>query len=384
MQSADPKLKTGAFRGKRRARIAGFASLLLIGLAAGALWWSGSMRAADTSAQAALPPGAKASGLPIEGKAPALDGAVAWLNSPPLGGDALRGKVVLVDFWTYTCINCLRALPHVKAWARHYRDHGLVVVGVHTPEFDFEKELANVRRAVTDLGIGYPVAVDSRYRIWNAFDNHYWPAHYFIDAQGRIRHHHFGEGDYAGSERILRALLAEAGHPADALPMSQADGSGAQLAPDMAQIGSPETYLGHARAEHFVSPGGFFPDHDKNYRLPETLALNRWGLSGTWTVREQYARLDRADGAITFRFRARDLNLVLGPGPDGKPVRFTVTVDVQPPGDNHGVDIDAAGKGTVANQRLYQLIRCSDGVRERSFEIRFEDPGVEAFAFTFG
>ncbi|MBX3688179.1 thioredoxin family protein [Dokdonella sp.] len=369
-------------RGSGSARIAALVALL-IGLAAGALWWSRTMQAADVVPQA-LPPGAKASGLPIEGKAPPLDGAVAWLNSPPLGGDALRGKVVLVDFWTYTCINCLRALPHVKAWAEHYRDQGLVVVGVHTPEFDFEKELANVRRAVTDLGITYPVAVDSRYRIWNAFDNHYWPAHYFIDAQGRIRHHHFGEGDYAGSERIIRALLAEAGQRVDALPMSHADGSGAQLAPDMAQIGSPETYLGHARAEHFASPGGFFPDHAKTYRLPESLALNRWALAGSWTVSEQSAKLDAAEGSIVFRFRARDLNLVLGPGRDGKPVRFTVTLDGQPPAGNHGTDTDAGGHGSVTSQRLYQLIRSRDSVRERNFEIRFEDPGVEAFAFTFG
>lgn len=327
---------------------------------------------------------ANGSALPVEGIAPRLDGATAWLNTPPLSGAALRGKVVLVDFWTYSCVNCLRALPHVKAWADKYRDQGLVVVGVHTPEFDFEKDVANVRRAVGELGITYPVAVDSDFKIWRAFDNQFWPAHYFIDAQGRIRHHHFGEGNYEASERVIRELLAEAGHPVADSGYVDATGSGTQMAPDMAQIGSPETYVGYARAERFVAPGGQIHGREHDYALPAQWSLNQWALVGHWTVRDENAVLAQAGGRILYRFHARDLNLVLGPGRDGKPVRFRVRVDGAAPGANHGSDTDADGNGQVTSQRLYQLVRSGDGVRDRTFEIEFLDPGVEAFAFTFG
>jgi len=363
-----------------RHRSIAFALSLLVSLAAaagfGASWLSHAAPAAAESPDAST--------LPVERVAPKLDGATAWLNSPPLNSVALRGKVVLVDFWTYSCVNCLRALPHVKAWADKYRDQGLVVVGVHTPEFDFEKDVANVRRAVGELGINYPVAVDSDFRVWRAFDNQFWPAHYFIDAQGRIRHHHYGEGNYEASERVIRELLAEAGHPMADGAYVAATGSGVQMAPDMAQIGSPETYVGYARAERFVSPGGQARDRSRDYAPPVQWSLNQWALGGRWTVHSENAVLGEAGGHILYRFHARDLNLVLGPGRDGKPLRFRVRVDGEPPGANHGSDTDADGNGQVTSQRLYQLVRSSDGVRDRTFEIEFLDPGVEAFAFTFG
>lgn len=320
--------------------------------------------------------------LPVEGALPALSGTVDWLNSPPLTPEALRGKVVLIDFWTYSCINCLRAIPHVRAWAERYRDDGLVVIGVHTPEFAFERSLANVRRAVADLRIGYPVAVDSDYAIWRAFSNRYWPAHYFIDAQGRIRHHKFGEGDYEASERAIRDLLAEAGRTV-APALARVKARGAEMESDAADVRSPETYIGYERAENFVSPGGFAEEHAKVY-APGAPRLNEWGLMGTWTVGAESARLESAGGVIAYRFHARDLHLVLGPGPDGRPVRFRVTLDGAPPGDSHGVDADAEGNGVVTGQRLYQLLRQGGAIGDRTFEIRFLDPGVQAYAFTFG
>ena len=320
--------------------------------------------------------------LPVEGALPALSGAVDWLNSPPLTPEALRGKVVLVDFWTYSCINCLRAIPHVRAWAERYRDDGLVVIGVHTPEFAFERSLANVRRAVADLRISYPVAVDSDYAIWRAFSNRYWPAHYFIDAQGRIRHHKFGEGDYEASERAIRDLLAEAGRTL-APALARVEARGAEMESDAADVRSPETYIGYERAENFVSPGGFVEEQARVY-APGAPRLNEWSLVGTWTVGAESARLESADGAIAYRFHARDLHLVLGPGPDGRPVRFRVTLDGAPPGDSHGVDADAEGNGVVTGQRLYQLLRQGGAIGDRTFEIRFLDPGVQAYAFTFG
>lgn len=379
----------GAARARRfDPRIAALGIAVAAGLGLAASLWSmlpaTPAQAEPAAAQATTSSAAALKSLPDEGKAPALDGAVAWLNSAPLTGSALHGKVVLVDFWTYTCINCLRALPHVKAWAEHYRDRGLVVVGVHTPEFDFEKELPNVRRALGELGITYPVAVDSNYRIWRAFDNHYWPAHYFIDARGHIRHHHFGEGEYGASEKIIRDLLGEAGHPVDDLPYAPVSASGVQLAPDMARIGSPETYLGYVRAQRFASRGGIVADRSHSYEAPTQPALNRWGLGGHWSVHEEQATLDQPGGSIVYRFSARDLNLVLGPGKDAKPIRFSVLLDGQRPGADHGGDIDAQGDGTIIHQRLYQLIRSSEGAREHSFEIRFHDAGVQAFAFTFG
>lgn len=320
--------------------------------------------------------------LPVEGQLPSLDGAVEWLNSKPLTAEALRGKVVLVDFWTYSCINCLRTIPYVRAWAEKYKDDGLVVIGVHTPEFAFEKQPANVKKALGDLKISYPVAIDNNYSIWRAFNNMYWPAHYFIDAQGRIRHHHFGEGEYAKSEEVIRQLLREAGKN---VPGQRVDvrGTGAEAAPDMANIKSPETYLGYDRAENFMSPGGAVRDESHDYEAG-VLKLNDWSLAGKWTVDPENAALDAAGGAIRYRFHARDLHLVLGPGTDGKPVRFKVTVDGASPGADHGVDTDANGEGTVTGQRLYQLVRQQGEVRDRTFEIQFLDPGVQAFAFTFG
>jgi len=328
-------------------------------------------------------PTAQAEKLPIEGVMPSLSGAVAWLNSPPLTVEALKGKVVLVDFWTYSCINCLRAIPYVRAWAEKYKDQGLVMIGVHAPEFAFEKNIDNVKKAVSDLKIGYPVAIDNDYAIWRAFSNQYWPAHYFIDAEGRIRHHHFGEGDYEGSERAIQQLLGEAGKTNQSAGVVAVNASGAEAAADMKDVQSPETYIGYDRAENFVSPGGSVHDFSHVY-VAGMPRLNEWGLAGKWTIGGEHAVLDQKDGSIVYRFHARDLHLVLGPGPDGKPVRFRVTIDGAPPGTSHGTDVDADGQGVVTGQRLYQLVRQSGVITDHTFEIRFLDPGVKAYAFTFG
>ena len=318
-----------------------------------------------------------------EGAMPALDGAVTWINSPPLTRDALKGKVVLVDFWTYSCINCLRSLPYVKAWADKYGKDGLVVIGVHAPEFAFEKDIANVRKAASDLGIRYPIAVDNNYAIWRAFNNHYWPAHYFIDARGRIRHHHFGEGDYAGSERIIQQLLAEA-HGSTPIPGGTVavSGSGVEAAAG-GDTRSPETYVGYERAERSVSRPAVQHDTSATYSADPT-ALNQWGLAGAWTVGGEHAVVDKAGGRVLYRFHARDLHLVLGPGANGRPIRFRITIDGKAPGADHGADVDAAGNGTVVGQRLYQLVRLTGPVRDHSFAIEFLDPGAEVFSFTFG
>jgi cytochrome c biogenesis protein CcdA/thiol-disulfide isomerase/thioredoxin len=330
---------------------------------------------------AAAPAG---STLPVEGALPSLNGAVEWLNSPPLTAESLRGKVVLVDFWTYSCINCLRSLPYIKAWAEKYKDQGLVVIGVHAPEFAFERDQANVRRATKDLGITYPVAIDNNYAIWRAFENEYWPAHYFIDAEGRIRYHHFGEGEYAESEKVIQDLLAEAGKADVPRGFVQANGTGALAAADEKDIDSPETYIGYTRAENFASAGGEVGDKPHDYAAPTALGPNQWGLDGTWTVEDEKAELQSDGGGISYRFHARDLHLVLGPGADGKPVRFRVTLDGKPLGSDHGADTDADGMGTVTDQRLYQLVRQEHGVGDRTFRIEFLDPHVQAFAFTFG
>jgi cytochrome c biogenesis protein CcdA/thiol-disulfide isomerase/thioredoxin len=322
--------------------------------------------------------------LPVEGQLPALDGAVQWLNSEPLTAEALKGKVVLVDFWTYSCINCLRTLPYVKAWAEKYRDQGLVVIGVHAPEFAFERDVNNVTKAMKDLGITYPVAIDNNYKIWRAFNNQYWPAHYFADAKGQIRYHHFGEGDYAESERVIQQLLREAGATKVAGGLIEADAKGIQAAPDMNEVQSPETYLGFQRAENFVSTGTLATDKVANYPIAGNLALNNWTLEGQWNVGGQQATLAAAHGKIVYRFHARDLHLVLGPGADGKPVRFKVTIDGQAPGDAHGTDVAPDGSGTVTEQRLYQLVRQPGAVKDRTFTIEFLDPQVAAYAFTFG
>jgi len=319
--------------------------------------------------------------LPDEGAMPALDGAVEWLNSPPLTREQLRGKVVLVDFWTYSCINCLRAIPYVRAWDERYRKDGLVVIGVHTPEFPFERDPANVRKAIADLGIRYPVPLDNSNAIWNAFQNKYWPASYLIDAEGRIRYHHFGEGNYDVTESAIRQLLKDSGRGSLGGAAAVATGGvGAQAAAN--SLASHETYVGYSRAKGFASAGGQVRDTASTYTLP-TLALNQWGLAGTWTAGPQQARLERPGGRIAYRFHSRDLHLVLG-APGGKPVRFRVTLDGAAPGGDHGLDVDAQGNGVVREQRLYQLVRQQGPIRDRLFTIEFLDPGAEAFAFTFG
>ncbi len=321
--------------------------------------------------------------FPVEGIMPPFAGATAWLNSPPLTPQQLRGKVVLVDFWTYSCINCLRSLPYIRAWAAKYKDHGLVVIGVHAPEFAFEKDLGNVRRAVRDLGVNYPVVLDDDLKIWQAFDNEYWPAHYFVDAEGRIRHHHFGEGEYDDSERVLQKLLAEAGYKNVPGGIVDVQGSGAQAAADNSEMQSPETYIGYDRAANFAS-GAPAMDAPHVYATPAALELNQWGLAGSWTIGREKAVLGRAPGKIVFRFHARDLHLVLGPAAGGKKVRFRITIDGAVPGSAHGADSDAQGNGAVTEQRLYQLVRQNDAIADRTFVIEFLDPGVQAFAFTFG
>ena len=321
--------------------------------------------------------------LPVEGAAPSLDGAVEWLNSKPLTTEQLKGKVVVVDFWTYSCINCLRAIPYVRAWAEKYRDHGLVVIGVHAPEFAFERNVDNVKKAIATLGIGYPVAIDNEYKIWRAFENEYWPAHYFIDAKGQIRHHHFGEGDYDESEQVIQQLLAEAGDKNVPTGLVAVNASGAEAASAKSNVKSPETYVGYDRADHFVSPGGVVQDASHVYAAG-TAALNDWSLVGDWTIGNERAQSNAKDSAIVYRFHARDLHLVLGPSPDGKPVRFVVTIDGKSPGAAHGVDVDPEGNGVVTAQRLYQLVRDPGAVTDHTFEIRFLDPGAQAYAFTFG
>jgi cytochrome c biogenesis protein CcdA/thiol-disulfide isomerase/thioredoxin len=320
--------------------------------------------------------------LPVEGQLPSLDGLGPWINSPPLTREQLKGKVVVIDFWTYSCINCLRSIPYVKAWAERYRKDGLVIIGVHAPEFAFERNPDNVRRAVAELGIRYPVALDNDYVLWRALHNNYWPAHYFIDAKGRVRYHHFGEGDYAMSERVIRQLLAEAGHAPATVGMGTAAAVGTEAAPALGELKSPETYIGYARADRFVSPGGLGRDEPRTY-ASAPLALNDWSLEGAWHDSKQSAHSLAASAKISFRFHARDLHLVLGPA-TGKPVRFRVTLDGQAPGPNAGVDVAANGMGVVKEQRLYQLVRQKGAVRDRTFTIEFLDPGVEAFSFTFG
>jgi cytochrome c biogenesis protein CcdA/thiol-disulfide isomerase/thioredoxin len=344
----------------------------------------GAMTGAMTGAMSGASAGASAHEPGIEGKLPSLDGAVAWINSAPLTAQSLEGKVVLIDFWTYSCINCLRALPYVEDWYARYRDQGLVVIGVHAPEFAFEKDPDNVRRAVRDLGITYPVALDNNYAIWQAFDNQYWPAHYFIDAAGRIRGHHFGEGDYAHSEELLRTLLTEAGAAHLPPAASAIHATGVEAPPDEADLQSPETYIGYQRAENFVSAGGPEPDAPHTYRAPQTLALNQWALTGGWLIEKERAVATGVPTTIVFRFRARDLHLVLGPAAAGRPVRFRVTLDGHAPGSDHGADVWPDGSGRVDAQRLYQLLRQSGPVAEHTFAIEFLDPGVQAYSFTFG
>jgi len=336
---------------------------------------------ADTLDAADIPSSSDAT---FEGRMPPLDGATAWLNSPPLTTQGLRGKVVLVEFWTYTCINWLRTLPYVRAWAEKYRDQGLVVIGAHAPEFPFEHDLENVRRAARDMRIAYPIAIDNKFAIWRAFSNHYWPAMYFVDAAGRIRRHQFGEGDYEEAERVIQRLLVEAGVTGVPQDVVSGDAQGAEAAADWNDLESPETYLGYERGESFASPGGLALDERRTYAIPAGLGRNEWALAGDWTVGEQAARLNMANGRIAYRFHARDLHLVMGPAARGTSVRYRVLLDGQPAGAAHGSDVDDQGYGTVTDQRLYQLIRQPQPITDRQFVIEFLDPGVEAFVFTFG
>jgi thiol-disulfide isomerase/thioredoxin len=315
---------------------------------------------------------------------PPLDGATAWLNSPLLNSEELRGKVVAVDFWTYTCINWLRTLPYIRAWAERYRDHGLVVIGVHTPEFPFEHDIDNVRRAVQEMRVTYPVAIDNEYAVWEAFDNHYWPALYLIDAQGHIRYQQFGEGDYEEAEEAIKELLAEAGDTGIEDELVTVGPHGLEVAADWAHLASGENYLGHERSNGFASPGGAVVGEQSAYSTPERLGRNQWALSGQWTVEPGFVALNAANGRIVYRFHARDVHLVMGPTAHGSSVRFRVGLDGQVPGDAHGSDVDAQGEGLVSEQRLHQLIRQPGSIADRTFEIEFLDAGVEAYAFTFG
>jgi thiol-disulfide isomerase/thioredoxin len=322
--------------------------------------------------------------LSIEGDLPPLGGATEWINSGPLTAASLRGHVVLIEFWTYTCINWLRTLPYVRAWAAKYKDQGLVVIGVHSPEFEFEKDLGNVRRAARDMRVDYPIAVDSEHAVWRAFRNEYWPALYFVDAQGRIRHHRFGEGEYERSEAVIQQLLTEAGARGIGRDLGTVNARGLEVAADWGDLKSPENYVGYARTQNFASPGGAVLGQRRDYAAPPRLSLNHWALLGNWTVKQEAIRLEKANGRIAYRFHARDLHLVMGPPAGAQPVRFRVLIDGQPPGAAHGVDVDAQGYGTAAEQRLYQLIRQPKPIADRLFEIEFLDPGLEAFAFTFG
>lgn len=312
---------------------------------------------------------------------PSFDGATGWLNSPPLTPGDLHAKVVLVDFWTYTCVNWLRQLPYVRAWADRYADAGLVVIGVHTPEFSFEHEGDHVRRAVRELRVGYPVAIDNDYAVWRAFGNRYWPALYIADAQGRLRHEHFGEGEYERTEAIVQQLLGEAGSSTSP-DLVSVDARGAEAPADWATLASPENYTGYGRTENFASVGGIVPDQPASYTVPD-LRLNQWALAGDWTITEETVRLDSGTGRIACRFRARDLNLVMGPAASG-PVEFQVRLDGAPPRAAHGTDTDRDGRGTVVGPRLYQLVRQQGPVLEHTFEITFLHAGAEAYVFTFG
>jgi thiol-disulfide isomerase/thioredoxin len=318
--------------------------------------------------------------LPVEGELPSLDGANAWLNSQPLTPSGLRGSVVLVDFWTFTCINWIRTLPHVRAWAERYEGHGLVVVGVHTPEFGVEHDVDDVRRAARDMRVEYPIAIDNDYAIWRAFGNRYWPALFFVDARGRIRHHRFGEGDYERSEEVIQQLLSEAGSGDVGRGLVSVDARGVEAPADWDTLGSPETYLGSLRTENLASRGG----GGSAYAVPSRLELNQWALAGAWTLEQEAAVLSEANGRIVHRFHARDLHLVMAPAARPGSVRFRVLLDGEPPGAARGGDVDEHGDGTVTEPRLYHLIRQPGRVADRTFEITFLDPGVQAFVFTFG
>ena len=322
--------------------------------------------------------------LPSEGELSSLDTATAWLNSEPLTATELRGKVVLIDFGTYSCINWMRTLPYIRVWADKYKDQGLVVVCVHTPEFPFEKNVDNVRQAAKGMNINFPLGLDNDYAIWNAFGNNYWPALYFIDAKGRIRHHYFGEGDYQQCERVIQQLLAEAGSRGVGTQLVSVEGRGVEASADWSSLRSQENYVGYARSENFASPGGAAVDEPRAYAAPAQLRLNHWAVSGCWTIASGAILLNAANGRIGYRFHARDLNLVMGPSVRGTSLPFRVLVDGRPPAGAHGIDVDEQGRGNLSEPRLYQLIRQPNPVRDRQFEIEFLESGAQAFAFTFG
>jgi thiol-disulfide isomerase/thioredoxin len=322
--------------------------------------------------------------LPAEGHLPGFDGATGWLNSPPLTTDDLRGKVVLVDFWTYTCINWLRTLAYVRAWAEKYEDRGLVVVGVHSPEFPFEQNVDNVRLAAAEMNVRYPIALDSDFEVWRAFSNRYWPAIYIADAEGRIRHHQFGEGGYDDCERGIQQLLREAGVEGIADDLVSLVPTGIEAQADWTNLRSPETYLGYAQGQNFASSGSSEVGVPTAYVLPPMLMLNQWALSGDWTIDSGASVLNGPEGQLAFRFHARDVHLVMSPPAPETPVPFRVLVDGQPPADAHGLDVDAEGNGTLAQQRLYQLIRQPGPIADRTLEISFLAAGAQAFVFTFG
>jgi thiol-disulfide isomerase/thioredoxin len=319
-----------------------------------------------------------------EGAMPELDGATGWLNSAPLSRKSLRGKVVLVNFWTYTCINSIRPLPYLRNWATKYRDAGFVVIGVHTPEFSFEHQPVNVENAVRNLNVTFPVAADSEQRVWQAFNNQYWPAQYLVDAKGRIRYHHFGEGDYGDIERAIQELLKENGATGLTSDTASVSGVGFEAAPDWADGRSPETYIGYRQSQNFASPEKVRKDSAEVYNAPAKLPLNHWGLSGSWNVNAESAVLQTVPGKIAFRFHSRDLHLILAPTRDGKAVRFKVTLDGAALGENHGVDTAPDGTGEIREPRLYQLIRQKGAIVDRTFEIEFLDSGAQALDFTFG
>jgi thiol-disulfide isomerase/thioredoxin len=322
--------------------------------------------------------------LPIEGELPALHGATTWLNSDPLTKNGLHGKVVLVGFWTYSCINWRRSLPYVRAWADRYRDDGLVVIGVHSPEFGFEHDVDNVRRAAREIMIDYPIAVDNDFAIWRAFENEFWPALYFIDEKGRIRHHKFGEGDYDKSEAVIQNLLTEAGARGLGSGLAPVNAAGPEVAADWFDLKSEENYLGYERTENFAPHGGMVTGKSHTYALPRDLKLNHWALAGDWTADKQAIQMNAANGRIAYQFHARDLHLVIGPTAKGTPVRFRVSIDGQTPDLARGTDVDEIGQGTIAEPRMYHLIRQPKPIIDRRFEIQFLDPGAEAYSFTFG
>jgi thiol-disulfide isomerase/thioredoxin len=351
------------------------------GVAAGVI---AAIRLGKSTAARAQAASMEATGLPIEGEMPSLTGATGWINTPPMTSADLRGKVVLVEFWTYTCINWRRSHAYVRAWAEKYNEHGLVVIGVHTPEFPFEGEIENVRRAVQDMKIQYPIAVDSDHAIWRAFQNNYWPAFYFVDAQGRIRHHQFGEGSYEQSEMIIQRLLVQVGSAGIGHELTAVNGQGFEAAADWADLRSPENYLGYDRTENFSSAGGGILGKSHSYAVPMRLTLNQWALSGDWTMERGFVAPDAAGGKIAYRFHARDLHLVMGSADPSKSVRFRITIDGAAPGTDHGLDVDAEGQGRVQEPRLYQLVRQSRPITDRTFEIEFLDAGSRAYDFTFG